>query len=77
MASRPRVRPVLAALAAAGAALLAAGCVSMPTGGPVLSNPITQATSAQNQPYVQVVPQPPVNGGRPVETPSSVPIKSL
>jgi hypothetical protein len=61
------VRRVLAALAAAGATLLAAGCVSMPTGGPVLSNPITQATSAQNQPYVQVVPQPPVNGWTPQE----------
>ncbi len=65
MASRPRVRPVLAALAAAGAALLAAGCVSMPSGGPVLSNPITQGTDAQNQPYVQVAPQPPGKGWSP------------
>ena len=65
MASRPRLRPVLAALAAAGAALLAAGCVSIPSGGPVLSSPITQGTDAQNQPFVEVAPQPPGKGWLP------------
>jgi Lipoprotein LpqB beta-propeller domain/Sporulation and spore germination len=53
-------RPVLAALAALlVAALSAAGCVSMPNGGPVISYPVTQGPDAQNQPYVQIVPQPP------------------
>jgi Lipoprotein LpqB beta-propeller domain/Sporulation and spore germination len=41
------------------AALSATGCVSMPTGGPVQSYPVTQGADTQNQPYVQVVPQPP------------------
>ena len=59
------MRRLLTALAAGGAALLAAGCVSMPSGGPVLSNPITQGTGAQNQPYVQVAPQPPRKDWRP------------
>ena len=31
----------------------------MPTGGPVASYPVTQGTGAQNQPYVQIQPQPP------------------
>jgi hypothetical protein len=59
MASRPARRPLLAAVAALFAALCAAGCVSMPSGGPVQSYPVTQATDAQDQPYVQIVPQPP------------------
>jgi hypothetical protein len=59
MASRLARRPVLAAAAALVAALGAAGCVSMPSGGPVQSYPVTQATDAQDQPYVQIVPQPP------------------
>lgn len=58
---RPKTsRPVLSMLAALlTAALCATGCVSMPTGGPVQSYPVTQGADAQNQPYVQVVPQPP------------------
>jgi hypothetical protein len=65
--ARPKApRPVLSALAALlVAALCATGCVSMPTGGPVQSYPITQGTDAQNQPYVQVVPQPPGAGWSP------------
>jgi hypothetical protein len=51
------VRATLAALVFA--ALAATGCVSMPSGGPVLSYPVTQGTAAQNQPYVQIQPQPP------------------
>jgi len=61
--SRP-VR-VLAALAIAG--VCATGCVSMPTGGPVQTYPVTQAADAQNQPYVQVVPQSPGAGWCPAE----------
>jgi spore germination protein GerM len=52
-------RPALAALAAVFVALLVAGCVSMPTGGPVRAYPVTQAANAQSQPFVQVVPQRP------------------
>jgi hypothetical protein len=48
---------VLAALLVAG--LAATGCVSMPSGGPVASYPVTQGTAAQNQPYVQIQPKPP------------------
>ena len=61
--SRP-VR-VLAALLIAG--VCATGCVSMPTGGPVQSYPVTQAADAQNQPYVQVVPQSPGTNWRPAQ----------
>jgi hypothetical protein len=59
-------RPVLAALAAlVVAALAATGCVSMPNGGPVLSYPVTQGPDAQNQPNVQIEPQPPGAGWTP------------
>jgi hypothetical protein len=59
-------RPVLATLAALlVAALAATGCVSVPTGGPVISYPVTQGTAAQNQPYVQIQPQPPGAGWNP------------
>jgi hypothetical protein len=59
-------RPVLAALAAlVVAALAVTGCVSMPNGGPVLSYPVTQGADAQNQPYVQIQPQPPGAGWTP------------
>jgi hypothetical protein len=60
-------RPLLAAAGALLAAAGAAGCVSMPTGGPVLSYPVTQGPDAQNQPYVQIVPQPPAAGWSPAE----------
>lgn len=59
-------RPVLATLAALLiAALSATGCVSMPSGGPVQAYPMTQGTAAQNQPYVQLQPQPPRPGWGP------------
>jgi len=58
-------RPVLAALAALLIALSAAGCVSIQTGGPVAAFPVTQGPDAQNQPYVQIVPQPPGAGWSP------------
>src|SRR6202020_63313 len=46
-------------LAALLVAALSAGCVSMPTGGPVQAYPVTQGTAAPNQPNVQFQPQPP------------------
>jgi hypothetical protein len=59
---------VLAALAALlVAALSATGCVSMPSGGAVLSYPVTQGPDAQSQPYVQIQPQPPGAGWTPSE----------
>ena len=54
-----RPRPILAVLAAVLSALAVAGCVSMPTGGPVFSYPVTQGTAAQNEPNVQIQPKPP------------------
>jgi hypothetical protein len=54
---------VIAALLVAG--VCATGCVSMPTGGPVQSYPVTQAADAQSQPYAQVVPQSPGNNWSP------------
>jgi Lipoprotein LpqB beta-propeller domain/Sporulation and spore germination len=70
MASRrvppnPPVRSVMAALGALTAALTAAGCVSMPTGGPTRSYPVTEGTDAQGQQYVQIVPRPPGDGWSP------------
>ena len=65
MASRAGLRRTLAALAALVTALFAAGCVSMPTGGPVQSYPVTQGTGAPNQPNVQFQAQPPGAGWNP------------
>ena len=63
-----RSRPVLAVLAVLLlAAVTATGCVSVPTGGPVISYPVTQGTAAQNQPFVQIQPQPPSAGWNPQE----------
>ncbi len=68
VARPPGPRPALAALTAlVVAALCATGCVSMPSGGPVLSYPVTQDTGAQNQPFIQVQPQPPGAGWSPSE----------
>jgi Lipoprotein LpqB beta-propeller domain/Sporulation and spore germination len=64
---RPRAsRPALATVAALLAAgLSAVGCVSIPSGGPVQSYPVTQGPDAQNQPYVQIEPQSPGAGWSP------------
>jgi hypothetical protein len=67
MASGQRARPVLAVLAALLTALTVAGCVSMPSAGPVQTYPVTQGTNAQAQPYVQIVPGPPQPGWTPKE----------
>ena len=53
---------VLAALVIAASA---AGCVSMPTGGPVQSYTVTQGPGAQSQHYQQMYAQPPGNGWSP------------
>ena len=52
---RPAARPLLAAAFALVAALSAAGCVSLPSAGPVQSFPVTQGPDAPGQPYQQVV----------------------
>jgi hypothetical protein len=67
MASRPWSRPALAVAAALLAALSVAGCVSIPSAGPVQSYPVTQGPNAQAQPYVQIVPGPPRPGWSPKE----------
>jgi hypothetical protein len=62
-----RARALLAPLAALAAALAVAGCVSVPTAGPVLSYPLAQQTSGQNGQNVQVVAAPPGNNWKPNE----------
>jgi hypothetical protein len=52
-------------LAALAAVLSLAGCVGMPSGGPVLSYTITQGPGGQSQSYVQIVPEPPGAGWDP------------
>jgi hypothetical protein len=52
-------------LAALAVALSAAGCVSMPSGGPVVSYSVTQGAESQDQPFVQIVPKPPGAGWTP------------
>ena len=66
MASQPRARPVLAVLGALGV-LAVAGCVSMPTGGPTRSYPVTEGTAGQGQQDVQIVPRPPGAGWSPAD----------
>jgi hypothetical protein len=60
-------RPILAVMSALVAALSLAGCVSMPSAGPVQSVPITQGPDAQGEPYQQVVIAPPGAGWKPTE----------
>ena len=50
-----RARSSLAALAALVAVLAVAGCVSVPSAGPVLSYPLAQQTSGQNGQNLQVI----------------------
>jgi hypothetical protein len=60
-------RHLLAVLSALVAALSAAGCVSMPSAGPVRSYPVTQGPDAQGQPYQQVVFEPPGTHWKPTQ----------
>jgi hypothetical protein len=65
--SRPLRSALAALLVAVFAVFAAAGCVSMPSGGPVQPYPITQQQDAQNQPYLQFQPSPPGDGWNPKE----------
>jgi WD40 repeat protein len=56
---------VLAVAAALAAALSVAGCVSIPSAGPVQTYPVTQGTDAQAQPYAQEYSGPPQPGWPP------------
>jgi Lipoprotein LpqB beta-propeller domain/Sporulation and spore germination len=58
-------RPLLAVLAAVTGALAVAGCVSMPSAGPVLSYPVSQQTGGQNGQNLQITAQPPSSGWTP------------
>lgn len=58
-------RPIPAAISALAVALAVAGCVSMPTAGPVLTYPVTQGPDAQSEPYQQVILAPPAVGWLP------------
>ncbi len=62
-----RARALLAPLAALAAALAVAGCVSVPSAGPVLSYPIAQQTSGQNGQNVQIIAAGPANNWKPNE----------
>jgi hypothetical protein len=64
---RPLARPLLAAAVALVAALAAAGCVSIPSAGPVQSFPVTQGSDAQGVPYQQVLIGPPRAGWSPTQ----------
>lgn len=61
MRRRP-ARSLAAAAALLVLAVLAAGCVDMPAGGPVRADRVTQGADAQNQPYPQLIPRPPAPG---------------
>jgi lipoprotein LpqB-like beta-propeller protein/sporulation and spore germination protein len=65
VARRGTPRQALATLAALFSAALTVGCVSMPTGGPVQSYPVTLGAGAPNQPNVQFQPQKPRDGWLP------------
>jgi hypothetical protein len=61
-----RSRRVAATLSAAAAlAVTAVGCVSMPNGGPVLPYAVSPSGNGQAQPYLQIVPQPPIPNAPP------------
>lgn len=47
--------------------LAVAGCVSMPSGGPVLSYPVSQSANAPNQNILQFVPNKPLVNGSPID----------
>lgn len=65
MASQRWPHAALATAAALIAALTVAGCVALPSAGPVQSLPVTQGPNAQAQPYVQIVSGPPRPGWGP------------
>jgi hypothetical protein len=67
VASRiPSPRKIIGPIFALVAALSAAGCVSVPSAGPVQSFPVTQGPDAQGEPFQQVVIGPPRAGWTPM-----------
>ena len=62
-----RRKPLTMVLAALVLMVSVAGCVSMPSGGPVLSYQTTQGSAADSQHYLQFVPQPPGEGWDPAQ----------
>jgi hypothetical protein len=58
---------MLTLLVAAILSLTAAGCVSIPSGGPVVSYTVTQGANGQTQPYMQIVPPSPGPGWSPAD----------
>ncbi len=64
VASRIRAAALGLLLATSLAASLA-GCVSLPSGGPVQSSTVTQGPGGQGQHYLQIIPKPPVSGWSP------------
>jgi hypothetical protein len=60
-------RAVTALTVAVGLSLAAAGCVSIPSGGPVQSYPVNQSANAQNQNVLEIVPPSPPPSGEPEE----------
>ena len=62
-----RARTALAALAPLVVALAVAGCVSVPSAGPVLPYPVTQQTSGQNAQNLQEIAAGPVTNWSPTD----------
>src|ERR1700733_5531769 len=62
-----RARTALASLAALVAVLAVAGCVSVPSAGPVLPYPVAQQTSGQNAQNLQEIAAPPGFNWKPNE----------
>jgi hypothetical protein len=60
-------KPLAVVLAALVLMISVAGCVSMPSGGPVLPYEITQGSGADSQHYLQFVPQSPEDGWDPAQ----------
>jgi hypothetical protein len=60
-------RRVAAALGAGAVLAVTAGCVSMPTGGPVLPYAVSSSGNGQAQPYMQIIPRAPFHGESPAD----------
>lgn len=67
MRNRVPRRAAAALSAAVLLAVTAAGCVSMPNGGPVLPYAVSPSGNGQAQPYLQIVPQPPIPNAEPAD----------
>ena len=60
-----RLRAAVPGLFLVALLALLAGCISVPSGGPVLSYSVTQGPAGQSQPYPQAIAQPPRAGWAP------------